>query len=138
MNDPRLARTTIVRLEMKLVLAFVLVVLVACGRKEGPPGPAPVLRGDAAEECWATVPRAIPCMDGLFVAYAGASLGGLADEASLRAAKHSDEDEARAIHLTACYGDRDFTYMQNIVACWNEHTCAAFAACVGKRTKPIE
>lgn len=99
-------------------------------------GPPPQLAGDSEAQCIATEPRAIPCMDQLFVADVSASLGVPAKE--LRRLEPSDEAEARKLHQINCLGDRDFAYMQNIVACWNERGCEAFVACVGKRTKPVK
>lgn len=98
-------------------------------------GPPPQLAGDFEAQCQQTEPRALPCMDLLFVAYAAASLGVPAENMSNLKDKHSDDAEARMLHKTNCMGARDFAYMQDIVACWNEQGCDAFAACVGTRTK---
>lgn len=72
----------------------------------------------------------------LFAAYYRANMG--FDVDAKTAERPVDRDEAATIHMTNCLGDRDFAYMQNIVACWSEPGCAAFATCVGKRTKAIE
>ena len=115
-----------------LLMTACFLLMTACSRNEAPPGPPPTLTGDLQQQCRATEPRALPCMDELFDAYASATLG-----SAITSDKHSDEAEARAIHLTNCFGDRDFVYVKNIVACWNERTCAAFANCVGTRTQSL-
>lgn len=99
-------------------------------------GPPPQLAGDAAAQCELTAPRALPCIDELFAAYYRANLGFDLDDATAR--KRIERDEAATIHMTNCLGDRDFAYMRNIVACWPQPGCAAFATCVGQRTEPIK
>ncbi len=99
-------------------------------------GPPPHLEGDAAAQCKLTESRALACMDQLFVAYYRATTGFDLDDKLVD--KHSDDAEARAIHMTTCLGDLDLAYMKNLVVCWNERGCDAFATCVGKRTKRLQ
>jgi hypothetical protein len=91
------------------------------------------------EKCEATAPRVIPCADELLLAELRAlktdGSGALADATmkTLQDSPRVTKQQARQMHEIHCVGSTGTEYQDSIVACWNEKSCDAFAACVAKR-----
>jgi hypothetical protein len=119
-------------------LSIVLVLAAACSDKlPDPPSPSVFAAMSPTEQCAATAPRAMRCVDELMVATVRqlTDVSKESDELAAQlekdfASESLSSDEKLKIHHTSCEGEHDARYQKAIVACWSQPDCKAFARCV--------
>lgn len=111
-----------------------LVLVAACKDKlPDPPSASAFAAMTAQQQCDATAPRAVRCIDELMLA-AVREMTGDAEAASIEKGWAEQPDllpeQARYAHDGQCEQARHGRYMKAVVTCWNEPDCKRFASCV--------
>lgn len=118
----------------------IVLVLAACSDKlPDPPSASDFAAMTEGQQCEATAPRAMRCIDELMVAATRQLISDSQESNELAtqlekdfAREQLDSRERRAIHETNCHSMPAAGYQKAVVACWNEPDCKRFASCVYK------